>query len=82
MMFVMSESETRAAFLTAALVLLVMPIVYVIGLASAMLILQNTPWRDMSVVMFGFAIVWGIVVLTGVLITARRLNRPSAPVTR
>lgn len=80
MMFVMSESETRAAFLTAALVLLVMPIVYVIGLASAMLILQTTPWRDMSVVMFGFAIVWGIVVLAGVLITARRLNRPSARV--
>lgn len=80
MMFVMSESETRAAFMTAALVLLVMPIVYVIGLASAMLILQTTPWRDMSVVMFGFAIVWGIVVLAGVLITARRLNRPSTRV--
>ena len=79
MMFVMSESETRAAFLTAALVLLVMPIVYVLGLASAMLILQTTPWRDM-VAMFGFAIVWGIVVLAGVLITARRLNRPSARV--
>ena len=45
-----------------------------------MLILQTTPWRDMSVVMFGFAIVWGIVVLAGVLITARRLNRPSARV--
>jgi len=80
MMLVMSESETRAAFLTAALVLLVMPIVYVIGLASAMLILQTTPWRDMSAVMFGFAIVWGIVVLAGVLLVARRLNRPSARV--
>jgi hypothetical protein len=76
----MSESETRAAFLTAALVLLVMPIVYVIGLASAMLILQVTPWREMSNVMFGFAIVWGIVVLAGVLLAARRLNRPSARV--
>jgi hypothetical protein len=76
----MSESETRAAFITAALVLLVMPMVYVIGLASAMLILQTTPWRDMSNVMFGFAIVWGLVVLAGVLLAARRLNRPSARV--
>ena len=76
----MSERETRAAFITAALVLLVMPIVYVIGLASAMLMLQITPWRDMSNVMFGFAIVWGIVVMAGVLVAARRLNRPSARV--
>ena len=76
----MSESETRAAFLTAALVLLVMPIVYLIGLAGAMLILQTTPWRDMSNVMFGFAIVWAIVVMAGVLLAARRLNRPSARV--
>ena len=77
---VMSESETRAAFLTAAIVLLVMPIVYMIGLASAMLILQFTPWREMSAVMFGFAIVWGIVVLAGVLLAARRLHRPAARV--
>jgi prepilin signal peptidase PulO-like enzyme (type II secretory pathway) len=76
----MSESETRAAFLTAAIVLLVMPIVYMIGLASAMLILQFTPWREMSAVMFGLAVVWGIVVLAGVLIAARRLHRPAARV--
>jgi len=31
-------------------------------------------------VMFGFAIVWGLVVLAGVLLAARRLNRPSARV--
>ena len=64
----------------AALVLLVMPMVYVIGLAAAMLILQTTPWREMSQVMFGFAIVWGVVVMGGVLIAARRLNRRSARV--
>ena len=74
----MSESETRAAFMTAALVLLVMPIVYVIGLAATMLILQITPWGEMREVMFGFAIVWAVVVMTGVLVAARRLNRPSA----
>ena len=76
----MSESETRAAFMTAALVLLVMPIVYMIGLAAAMLILQITPWGEMSEVMFGLAIVWGVVVLAGVLVAARRLNRGSARV--
>jgi hypothetical protein len=75
-----SETETRAAFITAALVLLVMPLVYVIGLALAMLILQITPWGEMKEVVFGLAIVWGVVVMVGVLIAARRLNRRSARV--
>ena len=75
-----SETETRAAFITAALVLLVMPLVYVIGLALAMLILQITPWGEMKEVVFGLAIVWGVVVLVGMLIAARRLNRRSARV--
>lgn len=66
--------------MTAALVLLVMPIVFVIGSAAALLILQITPWRDRSDVMFGLAIVWGIVVMAGVLVAARRLNRRSARV--
>jgi hypothetical protein len=74
----MSEAETRAAFLTAALVLLVMPIAYVIGLAAAMLILQFTPWREASGLMLAFAIVWGVVVTGGVLIASRKLNRRSA----
>ena len=73
-----SETETRAAFITAALVLLVMPLVYVIGLALAMLILQITPWGDTKEVMFGLAIVWAVVVMAGVLIAARRLHRRSA----
>ena len=80
MMVVMSEAETRAAFLTAALVLLVMPIVYVIGLAAAMLILQFTQWREASSLMLAWAIVWGVVVTGGVLIAARRINRRSARV--
>ena len=75
-----SETETRAAFITAALVLLVIPLVYVIGLALAMLILQITPWGEMKEVVFGLAIVWGVVVMVGVLIAARRLNRRSARV--
>jgi len=74
----MSERETRAAFITAALVLLVMPFVYVIGLALTILMLQFTPWGNMREVMFGSAIVWGIVVIAGILIAARRLHRRSA----
>jgi hypothetical protein len=79
-MFVMSETETRAAFIIAALVLLVMPIVYLMGLASAMLILQVTPWRETSGLMLAFAAIWGVLVLTGVIMVARRLTRGSARV--
>ena len=73
----MSDTDTRATFITAALVLLVMPIVYAIGLASTMLVLRLTPWRDARGVMLAFAVIWGLIVLTGVLIVARRLNRHS-----
>ena len=76
----MAESETRAAFIMAALVLLVMPIVYVLGLAGAMLIVQLTSWREGSDVLFVFAVVWGLVVLAGILIAARQIHRRSARV--
>jgi hypothetical protein len=76
----MPESETRAAFIIAALVLLVMPIVYVIGLAGAMLIVQLTSWREASGAIFVFAVVWGVVVLAGILIAARQIHRRSARV--
>jgi len=76
----MAESETRAAFIMAALVLLVMPIVYVLGLAGAVLIVQLTSWREASDVLFVFAVVWGLVVLAGILIAARQIHRRSARV--
>jgi hypothetical protein len=64
----------------AALVLMVMPIVYLLGLASIMLALQLTPWRDSGVVMFALAMVWGLIVMAGVLLVARRMNRDPAGV--
>jgi hypothetical protein len=73
----MPESETRAAFIIAALVLLVMPIVYVIGLAGAMLIVQLTSWREASGAIFVFAVLWGVVVLAGILSAARQIHRRS-----
>jgi thiol:disulfide interchange protein len=71
----MAETETRAAFLIAGLVLLVMPIVYMMGLAAAMLMTQLTPLRDARGFLLAVAIVWGLVVLAGILIVAKRLSR-------
>jgi threonine/homoserine/homoserine lactone efflux protein len=74
----MSEAETRAAFITAALVLLVMPMVYVVGLSVLMLIVSATSWAEASGLMFALALMWGVVVIVGILMAARRLIRRSA----
>jgi hypothetical protein len=68
-------TDARTAFIIAALVLLVMPIVYMLGLAAAMLAMQFTPLRDASGFMLAFAIVWGLVVMMAILLAARRLSR-------
>lgn len=75
MMEVMAESETRATFIIAGLVLLVMPIVYMMGLAAAMLMAQFTPMADARGFLLGVAVVWGLVVLAGILVVAKRLSR-------
>jgi hypothetical protein len=74
-MEVMAESETRATFIIAGLVLLVMPIVYMMGLAAAMLMAQLTPLADSRGFILAVAVVWGIVVLAGILVVAKRLSR-------
>jgi hypothetical protein len=71
----MADTDARTAFIIAALVLLVMPIVYMLGLAAAMLAMQFTPLRDASAFMLAFAIVWGIVVMIAILLAAKRLSR-------
>lgn len=71
-----ADTDARTAFIIAALVLLVMPIVYMLGLAAAMLAMQFTPLRDASGFMLAFAIVWGLVVMIAILLAARRLSRP------
>jgi hypothetical protein len=71
----MADTDARTTFIIAALVLLVMPIVYMLGLAAAMLAMQFTPLRDASAFMLAFAIVWGIVVMIAILLAARRLSR-------
>jgi hypothetical protein len=75
MMGVMADTEPRAAFIIAGVVLLVMPFVYMIGLAAAMLMTQFTPLRDARGFLFSFAVVWGLIVLAGILLVAKRLSR-------
>jgi hypothetical protein len=70
-----ADTDARTAFIIAALVLMVMPIVYMLGLAAAMLAMQFTPLRDASGFMLAFAIVWGLVVLVAILVAARRISR-------
>jgi hypothetical protein len=75
MMSGMADTDARTAFIIAALVLLVMPIVYMLGLAAAMLAVQFTPLRDSSGFMLAVAVVWGLVVMVAILLAARRLSR-------
>jgi hypothetical protein len=74
----MSESENRVAFITAAVVLLVMPIIFAMGLASLMLILRLTGLFQMGRLMVVVWVVWGLVVMAIALLIARRLVRRSA----
>jgi hypothetical protein len=74
----MSEAENRVAFITAAFVLLVMPIVFVLGLASMMLVLRAAGLFQMGRMMVVVSVVWGLVVMAVVLLIARRVSRRSA----
>ncbi len=78
MMVGMSESENRVAFLTAAVVLLVMPLVFAMGLASMMLMLRVAGLFEMGRLMVVVSVVWGLVVMAVALLIARRLIRRSA----
>lgn len=74
----MAETETRAAFITAALVLLVMPMVFVVGLASLLLIMRATGMEEAGSLMVAVSVVWAIIVIVGVLMVTRRMIRRSA----
>lgn len=74
----MEETEARAAFITAALVLLVMPLVYIMGLAVLFLVVSVSPWSETRLVMVIAAVVWGLIVIVSMLVVARRLIRRSA----
>jgi hypothetical protein len=75
MMVAMSDTDPRAAFVIAGVVLLVMPFIYMMGLAGAMLMAQFAPVDNARGFMLAFAVVWGLVVVAAVLLVARRLSR-------
>jgi hypothetical protein len=77
MMSVMSEPDSRAAFITAALVLLVMPMIFVAGLAGLMLMMRATGNEEAGRLMLAVSAVWAILVIAGVLMVARRTIRRS-----
>ena len=74
----MSDQETRVAFITAAVVLLVMPLIFVLGLGSLMLAMRASGLEGSGRTMLAFASVWGVIVSVGALLMARRLIRRSA----
>jgi hypothetical protein len=78
MMSSMSEADTRAAFIAAALVLLVMPMLFVVGLAGLMLIMRATGMEQAASVMLAVSVAWGVLVIIGVLLVAMRVIRRSA----
>ena len=75
----MSETSPRVAFIAAALVLLVMPMIFVVGLTG--LIAGGSAWTEMdaqaSVPMLTLTVTWGLLVMLGVLMVVRRLIRRS-----
>jgi hypothetical protein len=75
MMFAMSESETRDAFITAAFVLLVMPLLYVAGLAAIYFVMSYSPWSETRGLVVTAAVAWGVIVIVTVLMLAKRLIR-------
>jgi len=71
----MDDTDAQTAFITAGLVLLVLPMVYVVGLAAIYVGLTFSPWAGERWLVFVFAGVWAVIVVAAVLMLARRLIR-------
>lgn len=72
----MPEARPQVAFMAAVLVLLVMPVVFVVGVVGLVLITGAAPWAGVegaSKELLALSIVWGLLVMAGVLIAVRRL---------
>ena len=78
----MDETDARTAFITAALVLLVMPLMYIMGLAALFLVVSVSPWSITRGLMVIVAVVWGLIVIVSMLMVARRVTRRSAAAER
>ena len=78
----MPETKPEVAFIAAVLVLLVMPVLFVVGVAGLVLITHAAPWAgmggDANRLLLTLSVVWGLLVMSGVLIAVRRLVRRAA----
>ena len=78
----MPETKPQVAFIAAVLVLLVMPVVFVVGVVGLVLITHAAPWAGMggeaNRLLLTLSVVWGLLVMSGVLIFVWRLIRQSA----
>ena len=68
--------------MAAVLVLLVMPVIFVVGVVGLVLITHAAPWAglggDANRQLLTLSVVWGLLVMSGVLIAVRRLVRRAA----
>ena len=76
----MADTETRAEFMIAALVLIVMPVVFLLGLGSLIVFLLLLGIDPAGRVMIVGAAIWGLLVLIVLLVVAKRMTRrPAQP---
>lgn len=71
----MDDSDAQAAFITAGLVLLVLPVLYLVGLAAIFVVLTVSPWAGEKWLMVTLSAVWAFIVVAVVLMLARRVIR-------
>jgi hypothetical protein len=79
------DSDKSVAFIAAAIVLLVMPVVFLIGLAALALAARLTLGSraadlirgDAGPLVLGVIVVWGLIVMAAVLVFVSRLIRRS-----
>jgi hypothetical protein len=82
----MVDTKPQVAFIAAVLVLLVMPIVFLSGLAVFAFIVPSTVGakfdQEGSLLTLSVILVWGLLVMAGILVLVARFVRRSATSTR
>ena len=73
----MADTERRTEFMIAALLLIVMPVVFVLGLASLVVLLVVMGIAPAGPVMIIGGVIWSVVVLIALLVVAKRMTRRS-----
>lgn len=74
----MADTEARTEFMIAALLLIVMPVVFLLGLGSLVVLMFVLGIDPAGRVMITGAAIWGVVVTIALLVVARRMTRRPA----